>query len=198
MNLRRRRRARGLLGQKVDEAPMTPMIDVVFQLLIFFMLTMNFKEVEGKLLSQLPKNKGPRSSIPIDPEFKELRIVICADGDTRMHLHDKGGHEEVRKLGEICTLMVEKHPVGRVFRSESEPDRAAGNNSVYRAVGRKSKELYAHLITRAGKPAPAIIDADSEVPYEHVIGVVNALKEADIHRIEFAANSKFTRYYLGQ
>ena len=39
---KRRRTAAHLFEQNVDEAPMTPMIDIVFQLLIFFMLTMNF------------------------------------------------------------------------------------------------------------------------------------------------------------
>ena len=53
---RRRRGAR--LDDKFDEAPLTPMIDIVFQLLVFFMLTMQFKESEGKLLSQLPSS-GP-------------------------------------------------------------------------------------------------------------------------------------------
>ena len=51
---RRRRGAR--LDDKFDEAPLTPMIDIVFQLLVFFMLTMQFKESEGKLLSQLPSD----------------------------------------------------------------------------------------------------------------------------------------------
>ncbi|MEK7482941.1 MAG: biopolymer transporter ExbD, partial [Planctomycetota bacterium] len=33
---------------------MTPIIDVVFNLLIFFMLTMDFQEEEGTLMAHLP------------------------------------------------------------------------------------------------------------------------------------------------
>ena len=54
MSLRRRRKVR--LDDRADEVPLTPMTDIVFQLLVFFMLTMQFKESEGKLLSQLPSD----------------------------------------------------------------------------------------------------------------------------------------------
>jgi biopolymer transport protein ExbD len=51
------------MGNKHDlqavEADMTPMIDVVFQLIIFFMTTIRFKALEGKLETQLPKDSGP-------------------------------------------------------------------------------------------------------------------------------------------
>jgi len=40
------------------EADMTPMIDVVFQLIIFFMTTIRFKALEGKLETQLPRETG--------------------------------------------------------------------------------------------------------------------------------------------
>ena len=54
-----------------EGADMTPMIDVVFQLLIFFMLTMQFKEIEGKLLSQLPKDKGLAPSHVLQPSCRK-------------------------------------------------------------------------------------------------------------------------------
>ena len=55
----KKKKKRYVIEEMAFEASnMTPMIDVVFQLLIFFMLSMHFKEVEGKLLSQLPKDKG--------------------------------------------------------------------------------------------------------------------------------------------
>ena len=47
------------------EADMTPMIDVVFLLLIFFMLATKFKMPEGTLRSYLPKNRGESNSRPM-------------------------------------------------------------------------------------------------------------------------------------
>ena len=45
------------------------------------------------------------------------------------------------------------------------------------------------------KRPPVILDADSEVPYEHIIGAVNACKEMDIHNIEFVGNPRHDKYY---
>ena len=53
----RPRRKRRPAEDRVSQPPMTPLIDVIFQLLIYFMLTMHFRNVEGMLLSQLPKDK---------------------------------------------------------------------------------------------------------------------------------------------
>jgi len=48
------------------EMDMTPMIDVTFLLLIFFMCTIKFKTLEGKLAAYLPKGEGP-SAAPVEP-----------------------------------------------------------------------------------------------------------------------------------
>lgn len=53
---------------KVD---MTPMIDVTFLLLIFFMCTLNFQAQEGNLIAYLPKDLGSMSKMtkqdPVEP-----------------------------------------------------------------------------------------------------------------------------------
>ncbi|HLF92490.1 MAG TPA: biopolymer transporter ExbD [Planctomycetota bacterium] len=195
MSFRFRRRRTGLDESRFEAPGMTPMIDVVFQLLIFFMLSMHFKEVEGKLLSQLPKNKGPES-VPTDrPDFEELRIVLCAGSDWRTHLQDKGKHEKVDKDGSVCRALVEQVEIGDLFRTESRPGKAGANRAVYRALGAKAAELHASLPRTGPLPPPVIIDADSEVPYEHIIGVVNACKEAKLDRVEFVANPRHDKYY---
>jgi biopolymer transport protein ExbD len=171
------------------------MIDCVFQLLIFFMLSMHFKEAEGKLLSQLPRTGGVRPDRDIQ-DFGEVRVVICAGGDIETHLTDKGRHEKADKPNDVCRITVERNPVGEVHRTDRHPDRAAANRAVYRAMGMLARDLHARLpVTQKGAPTPLILDADSEVPYEHVIGAVNALKEAGIHNVEFVANPRHDKYY---
>jgi len=66
----------------IDEVPMelTPMIDVVFLLLIFFMVTLKFKVLEGKLQTYLPKDVGVNAS-PIDDLLDKVEIHIDALGD---------------------------------------------------------------------------------------------------------------------
>lgn len=59
---------------------MTPMIDVVFQLLIFFMLTIKFKTLEGKLAAYLPKDVGVNTS-PAEPKEKvEIKLKVEKEG----------------------------------------------------------------------------------------------------------------------
>ncbi len=198
---KKKRRRRGVDEPGFEVGNMTPMIDVVFQLLIFFMLSMHFKEVEGKLLSQLPKDKGLAPSHVLNPELQEVRIVLCAGGDTRMHLHDKGRHEKEDKPNDVCKVMVEKVEIGEVYKTEKFPEKLAHNKAVYKALGVKTAEIY--LVTpsaRRGIPDPSkrppvIIDADSEVPYEHVIGAVNACKENNIDNVEFVGNPRHEKYY---
>ncbi len=59
---------------------MTPMIDVVFQLLIFFMLTIKFKVLEGKLSAYLPKDVGVNQSDAVPKEKVEIVLKIEREG----------------------------------------------------------------------------------------------------------------------
>ncbi len=66
---------------------MTPMIDVVFQLLIFFMLTIKFKTLEGKLAAYLPKDVGVNTS-PAEPKEKvEIKLKVEKEG-AKLHPRD--------------------------------------------------------------------------------------------------------------
>lgn len=192
-----RRKRREIQEEKPLELNMTPMIDVVFQLLIFFMLSMHFKEVEGKLLSQLPKDKGLAPTHQLQPELQEVRIVICAGGDTRTHLQDKGRHEKADKPNDVCKVLVEKIEVGDVYKTETNPGKAAQNKAIYQALGQKTAELYQSVPSSRGegKKPPVILDADSEVPYEHIIGAVNACKAVGIDNVEFVGNPRHDKYY---
>ncbi len=63
------------------ELQMTPMIDVTFLLLIFFMCTLKFKVLEGKLGAYLPKDVGVN---PQDAEPKEkvdIRLDVVTVGN---------------------------------------------------------------------------------------------------------------------
>jgi biopolymer transport protein ExbD len=169
---------------QADGSDMTPMIDIVFQLLIFFMLTMQFQEVEGKLLSQLPK-VGTQST-PAPPR-EELRIVLCADGNTAEHLTNRGLHDQTRKDGAVCRLYVERHAVGEAAPTEGAPGRGTSNKAVYAAAGAKARELLDAL---GNANVSVVLDADPEVPYEHVLGVVDACKAVRINAVEFVANAR--------
>ncbi|MCB9908661.1 MAG: biopolymer transporter ExbD [Planctomycetes bacterium] len=60
-----------------DRMEMTPMIDVTFLLLIFFMCTLKFRVLEGKLTAFLPKDQGVlhMASIPLEKVQVDIHVV---------------------------------------------------------------------------------------------------------------------------
>lgn len=239
------RRPKKLDTEKPQDPPMTSMIDVIFQLLIFFILTLKVKTVEGKLLSELPKDKGLAPNPVSQPETQEVRIVLCVtEGNAKeieRHTANKGAHEanlefleaanlEATKtcnssnetynrwhkphiiINDICVAYVERNEIGRLYKTFvcrdgshleetglKDTKRLAENHLKYKEIAAKAKELYDATPSRKDptKKAPVILDADSAVPYEFVVGVVNALKALNppIENVEFVGNSRFPRFY---
>ncbi len=62
------------------EMDMTPMIDVTFLLLIFFMCTLKFKLLEGKLTAYLPKDVGVNNSDAPPVEKVQIDIHVIDPG----------------------------------------------------------------------------------------------------------------------
>jgi len=174
---------------------MTPMIDVVFQLLIFFMLSMHFKEIEGKLITTIPR--GPGFSDAHSPPDLDVRIHVCAGGDLRAHVADKGAHEKAIKDPAVCRTRVENIDFPDLHQTSRDESKRATNRAVYRDLAKRAKELHdmTPSMRDPSKRARVVIDACSEVPYEHLVGLVNALLEAGLTDAEFAANPRFGTTY---
>ncbi len=71
---------------EATETDMTPMIDVVFQLIIFFVCTIKYKTLEGKLETQLPKDVGVNPT-PMDALIDKAEIHMNVD-ESRPHGFD--------------------------------------------------------------------------------------------------------------
>ncbi|MCB9831962.1 MAG: biopolymer transporter ExbD [Planctomycetes bacterium] len=61
------------IDEKV-ELNMTPMIDVTFQLLIFFIVTMKFRLLEKKLVTHLPTDFGLTPGSPVEENFVTVKL----------------------------------------------------------------------------------------------------------------------------
>jgi biopolymer transport protein ExbD len=157
--------------EKPEESNMTPMIDVVFQLLIFFMLTMKFSEVEGRLLATLPRGHG-QADTSAPPELNEVRIRVTTG-----------------------QAFVERRDAGPLASTERHPNAGAANRATYRAVGSLTRDLLSSLRSSRdpSKAAPVLLDGAENVPYEHVIGIFNACQEAGIINLEFVGNPRFMK-----
>jgi len=94
----RRRKRKNVLASLNDEKcelEMTPMIDVTFLLLIFFMCTLKFKILEGKLGAYLPKDVGvnPQDAEPV--EKVDIRIDVKNAGNKMVEEYDKAAGKVV-------------------------------------------------------------------------------------------------------
>ena len=65
-------------GPAVMQPPLTPMIDVVFQLLLFFLLACQFRTQEGLIPANLPDIKGPEISQPL--RVRPVHVNVVATG----------------------------------------------------------------------------------------------------------------------
>jgi biopolymer transport protein ExbD len=79
-------------GRTSTDVAMTPMIDVVFQLLIFFICTASFQQVEELLPMGLAATDSENTATPRDEEPEQERIVLRAtriEGQTRWIVNDR-------------------------------------------------------------------------------------------------------------
>jgi biopolymer transport protein ExbD len=132
---------------------MTPLIDVIFLLLIFFIMTMQFQKPEGVLANRLPEKSGLAAEQPQDREIVRLRIrLVIAGGDMpSIFLQDREVrsyedlHGFLTMLPEDVLLVVE--PEARV------PYRHVVG--VYNTCIKAGKHTIVFSMARPGSPAPA-------------------------------------------
>jgi len=86
-----RRRSAHVEPRRLVQPNMTPMIDVVFNLLIFFLCTGNFNQPEGMLPSRLPKHHGVATGdeLPATPIRIVLRQYGTADEDYMIRIEQR-------------------------------------------------------------------------------------------------------------
>lgn len=103
---------------KKIESQMTPMIDVVFLLLIFFLFTLKIVEPEGDFNINMPLGRPAESSIPnADLPPLKVRLEASPDGGLARLLfndHDLGtGADAFRRLNdEVNSFVVALQNVG--------------------------------------------------------------------------------------
>lgn len=94
---RKRRRGEGLIE-------LTPLIDVVFLLLIFFMVATTFDDVKGGIKIELPQ-----STIREIAEVKEIQIIVDKDKNMILNFKENGKTEQISvNKDSLKTRLAEK------------------------------------------------------------------------------------------
>lgn len=171
-------KARKLRDEAYEGAPeliMTPMIDIVFQLLIFFMLACRFRTTEGQMKADLPKGIG-QDTTPITESIvlNELRpkLLWCEPNSNRETSDPVNGR---------TVLKVGKRVLPSVTNSfgETTPDW----HEFYKVVCDMRDN---HNPSRDHPTLPVTIDARKHVEFKHVVTVLNECIRAGLSEIKFA------------
>jgi len=85
------------------ELNMTPMIDVVFQLIVFFLLSLKFKTVDKRIDSFLPKDCG----IVVDNQMKE-EVPTVSVKLFRRNMSDPENAQTIIRVGNHHTFALPK------------------------------------------------------------------------------------------
>lgn len=157
------------MAEEEHELEMTPMIDVTFLLLIFFMCTLKFKTLEGKLSAYLPKDVGVNTTEAEEIEKVEIVIKMVREG-RKMHPYKPGEPwNEIPGTRFVYddTRIVEYSIGPTTTRSLDE-------------VEGRLKQLHA-----ADPKRPATIDARQGVVYEDVVEVLDRAMDAKFVDVTF-------------
>ena len=137
---------------------MVPMIDVVFQLLLFLMIMPATGEQEGYLPTNLPENVGQTPGLVLKPVDIAFRIDL-------LHVEP---YEGANKSLAIVRLNQEELPGNRELRMRLRQARAR-----LEATG-----------ADIGK-TPVLISPDMGVWYKHVVAAFDASVDAGFKNIQF-------------
>ncbi len=172
------RRSSSGLTDKV-EINMTPMIDVVFQLLTFFMLTLKSVVVEGDFNIRMPlgASAGAAEENPIPPII--LKMTASPDGQLTGVLMGNKKVVEDALIGELASADA---AVEAAFASgEGRAKRvAAARKSLELASATLVQAIQARILDTFGNDLSQAelteleLDCDPGLKYEYVIGAINA------------------------
>lgn len=147
----------GLFATKLD-MQMTPMIDVVFQLLIFFMLTYRPRLTETAFLIALPApgvqaqaaSADDPTPDPLESLLPDIPIRLRADGQ-----------------GRLVEIVMGNRPLASV------------------AELRAALETFLHSVEgRAREKVKVEIEPDASLRYEFIVEVIGAATAAGIERVD--------------
>ncbi len=138
----------------------TPLIDIIFCLCLFFLAGFHFKQLAGRLDSWLPKNAGVNAGPAVNVPFEEVRVVLRSS--------DRG-----------TEIAFGSRVVGVATGVRGDEQRLF--DDVENLVVAQLAE-----VTKPNVNPPVIIDAEPRVPWKHVVAVLDRCKKREIQNVEFA------------
>ena len=150
-------------GKGKVELMMTPMIDIVFNLVIFFLLMPSFEAKEGYLPTNLPSTQGPTpQQQKKEDSFRiDIRHVEPWEGENRKKATLTLNRDEISDNAELRRRLKQA-------RQNIAP------------TGLDKEETEKRL-----KKVPVLISPDMAVYYKHVVAAFDAAIDAGFTNIQF-------------
>ena len=149
--------------EEIPRPNMTPMIDVVFQLLVFFLVSMKFKTLDMKIEAFLPKDRGLAATITKLEETPKIVAVLKRRAEGNV-------------LEKSTRIKVQNQTIG-----------TSDNAETWELLTQKAKAILDRHIANAGDPADVKgeVDASSLVPTGDVVRAVDAFIAAGLQDVTF-------------
>lgn len=159
---------------------MTPMIDVVFQLLTFFMLTLKTVVVEGDFNIRMPlgASAGAAEDNPIPP----IIVKMTATPEGRLSGVQIGGKSIVGQdlLGQlgsadaaIDAVLAGNAPDRSKQISVAKRDKEAAMAALVQAIQARILDTFGNDLSRA-EMTELELDSDPGLKYDYVVSAINA------------------------
>ncbi|RKY18982.1 MAG: hypothetical protein DRP63_01315 [Planctomycetota bacterium] len=162
------------------DLPLTPMIDIIFQLLIFFMFALKFSGGEGWLYARFPTNMGPNyeHTPPLSIHRVRVKLLWVRKGVAQPTWSDliRQPYQDPSGDRGCIYLKVDRTPCG-------VPGKPDWRKLLQRIGVAKSR----FRPTRHFRSLPVIIEAYKMVPFKYVIYALNTVLKAGITHITLAA-----------
>jgi biopolymer transport protein ExbD len=163
---------------KTDEAGlnMTPMIDIVFQLILFFLFNLRFKSLDYRIESALPKDRGLQATPEMKTDIPAIKVLLF-----RVNEDDKvNAYTKIKVAGQEYKFAPDKWTGNRAadMRMEDERDKRYGGIQARIAeLYRQNKEFKGEIET----PLPS----GAAVPHSDVIRVLDCFLGVGIKEVNF-------------
>ncbi|MSR75958.1 MAG: hypothetical protein EXS14_10875 [Planctomycetes bacterium] len=156
----------------------TPLIDVVFLLLIFFLCTLRFRSVEARLTLDLPMDRG-LGGLAVQALQEPLRLELIAEGAAPpgstawpLLLRRRGAKVPI---GRILGLMQDPTDSRRTLLLADPPDTL---QRLETWLGEIHRELGDH---------PVRVEAGEQCAHAAVVSVIDTVLAAGFKRVDFSA-----------
>jgi biopolymer transport protein ExbD len=153
------------------------MIDIVFNLLIFFMCATKFRSEEGLIECFLPKGLGMTQNKQSDPiDLGQVRLKLLWVDARGQPVEGEGG---------LVVLSIDELAFNAP--GELEATQPLEGAPVWAALHEKLVEFKASYGGVNPTGLPVIIDARERVPTKYVIAALNEVVRAKVKDVTFAA-----------